>query len=119
LNTGLDFDLAADAIELDDAREAIHINQSRIRRELLATHGVPAAGHAYSSPIAAGCANDGLHCVNGFGTNDAMHSRWIQVRVDVVDGNAIDRRLRGMMRKAAGDSRRNAGLGGQLDKLTS
>jgi hypothetical protein len=119
LNTGFDFDLAADAIELDDPRQAIHIKQSRIRRELLATHGMPAASHAYCSPIAAGRPNDGLHCIKRFGANDVMHSRRVQVRVDVIDGNAIGRQRRGMTRKAAGDSRRNSDLGGQLEKITS
>jgi hypothetical protein len=79
LNTGLDFDLTADAIELDDSRQSVHINQRSVRRELLATHSVSAASNAHCSPTAECRANYGLHCINRFGPNDVTHSRRIQV----------------------------------------
>src|ERR1700687_3329900 len=61
LNAGLDLDFAANAIELDDARETVYVNQGRVPSELLTTHGMSSAGNAHASPIAAGSTNDGLH----------------------------------------------------------
>jgi hypothetical protein len=63
LNARLDLDLAASAIELDDACKTVHVDQGRARRELLTTHGMSAARNTDSSSIASGRANDGLHCI--------------------------------------------------------
>ena len=88
LNAGFDFDFTVDAVELDDAGEAVHVDECRARRELLAAHGVSATGNADRSAVSPGRANRRLHRVGRIGTNDAAHPRRVEVRVYVVDIDA-------------------------------
>ena len=120
LDPGFNFNFAVDAIKLDDASETVHVDERRVRAELLSAHRVFAARNADRSAFRPGCTNGRLHSVSRFGSYDPMNSRRIEVRVHVVDADAPSVGVRQSAWPAARkNSCCNAGFGSQLKKITS
>src|SRR5687767_7915498 len=89
LNSGFDFDFPVESIELDDASEGAHVDESCPFAELLATHGVSSPGDAERSPVGPGGTDRGLNGAGRLRSQDRANTRWVEVRVDIVDADSV------------------------------
>src|SRR5688500_13485905 len=89
LNSGFDFDFSFYSIELHDASEGAHVDESGPFAELLATHCVPSPGDAERSHVGSGGTDRGLHGAGRLRSQDRANTRWVEVRVNVVDADSV------------------------------
>ena len=85
LDSCLDVDQAAVAVEPQDAIQRPHVEEDRLAAELLSPHRVPAARDAQRMTLALRGLEQLRQRVAGVGLHDAQHPGGIQLGVDVVD----------------------------------
>ena len=67
LDAGADLDAAALLVEIEDAVHAAHVDEHALAEELLAAHGVAAAGDAEGEAVGLGVAHHLLQPLHGAG----------------------------------------------------
>ncbi len=99
-DAGLDLDEATRAVETEHAAHASHVEEQGAGAELLAAHGVPATGDADRTPLGAGVSKTFTQRPQRIRIGDAVHARFVQTGVMVVDLGPLGRCLRGSGRNA-------------------
>jgi hypothetical protein len=84
-DSGLDLDLPALAVERKDAIHRASVEQRAARCELLAAHGVAAAGEGDGTGLVASVADRCPKRGQRADPRDAGHVGGVQTRVDVID----------------------------------
>src|SRR5690349_16481364 len=84
LDSGLDDDQTALAVEVDHAAHPTHVEEDGPCAELLSAHRVPATGNADLFTCRGGSVNSVLELQHGLHVHHAIDGRFVQLRVHVV-----------------------------------
>ena len=85
LDAGIGLDDPALGIECDDPVHGPHVDEDRPGGELLAAHGMSAAGDAHRPAFGARCRERTAECLLGIDCNDAVDAGGVELGMGVID----------------------------------
>jgi hypothetical protein len=89
LDSCLDRNPSTCFVEIHDMIEVFHAQEQHAVAELLAPHGMASPGQADGAPSASGVAQRYVNVVDRTWIFDFLHSRGVQLRLDVVNIDAL------------------------------